>query len=611
MKTIGIKLADGSFFPVLQEGQPGQKQLELTTAHNNQTRVMVDLYRSSEASMDDAEYVDTLQIDNINEHPRGDATITFNVAIDENNELSANIVDAETGATSKTTIELVNRTLEERMADSLSDYDIAETEVSETEVLTEAITETPEIEITEDFVEPEPEEPVIEETFVEEPEVGDTEITDPVSSEPVDDGVDLTDFNPEDFALPETESDPVVDEYKESEPESEPEPESEKSEKAAVVAAAAGGGLLAAAMLLNKEDDAESEPEIEIEPETEVDPEIEIEESSDLNFDMEPEAVPDTDDFVVVEGLEEETEPGLPAFPDLDFNAESENTEAQIDTTLTDTTSIDSILDDTLSLDTTSVDTISDDSDFDLPDFSDEIPAEMDVPEMTTEDSTSLFDLPDFEDDIIQPAEPKSDLEMDWDFDDELTRAENSTFNSNSENSGLSFTGLYDKETELGDFEEEDDVKKRKTSVVICVICAIICIIAVLLILFVIPSKLNILQKNKKVEAPVPNVEVAVTEPEEEPEPIPEPEPEPVLSAKEDEIVIIEEAEEVKPEPPAPPKEEPKPDIIYKIKWGDTLWDIADTYYKNPWRYKKIARYNGIKDPDYIISGTKIKIPQE
>ena len=62
MKTIGIKLADGSFYPVLQEGLASEKKLDLTTAHNNQTKVMVDLYRSASCSMDDAEYVDSLQI---------------------------------------------------------------------------------------------------------------------------------------------------------------------------------------------------------------------------------------------------------------------------------------------------------------------------------------------------------------------------------------------------------------------------------------------------------------------------------------------------------------------------------------------------------------------
>ena len=93
-------------------------------------------------------------------------------------------------------------------------------------------------------------------------------------------------------------------------------------------------------------------------------------------------------------------------------------------------------------------------------------------------------------------------------------------------------------------------------------------------------------------------------------ETVQETKPEPVPQAKEDEVVVIEKAEEVKPVPP--PAAETKPaGVTYKIKWGDTLWDIADTYYKNPWRYKKIAKYNNIKNPDYIISGTVITIPAE
>ena len=58
MKTIGIKLADGSFYPVLEDNSNQEKTLDLTTANNNQTTVMVDLYRSSLCSMEDAEYVD-------------------------------------------------------------------------------------------------------------------------------------------------------------------------------------------------------------------------------------------------------------------------------------------------------------------------------------------------------------------------------------------------------------------------------------------------------------------------------------------------------------------------------------------------------------------------
>ena len=81
-----------------------------------------------------------------------------------------------------------------------------------------------------------------------------------------------------------------------------------------------------------------------------------------------------------------------------------------------------------------------------------------------------------------------------------------------------------------------------------------------------------------------------------------------VPEAKEDEIVIVEKAENVIPEQPELPEVKPQ-DIEYKIIWGDTLWDIADSYYKNPWRYKDIARYNEIRNPDHIISGTRITIP--
>ena len=52
-----------------------------------------------------------------------------------------------------------------------------------------------------------------------------------------------------------------------------------------------------------------------------------------------------------------------------------------------------------------------------------------------------------------------------------------------------------------------------------------------------------------------------------------------------------------------------KKSVRYRLRWGDTLWDISETFYKNPWKYKKIARYNGIKNPNRIIAGRYITIP--
>jgi nucleoid-associated protein YgaU len=67
--------------------------------------------------------------------------------------------------------------------------------------------------------------------------------------------------------------------------------------------------------------------------------------------------------------------------------------------------------------------------------------------------------------------------------------------------------------------------------------------------------------------------------------------------------------------PPAPVSSYKVPSTIppegapYKIRWGDTLWDISEAFYRNPWLYPRIARFNNIRNPDLIISGNTIRIP--
>ena len=79
-------------------------------------------------------------------------------------------------------------------------------------------------------------------------------------------------------------------------------------------------------------------------------------------------------------------------------------------------------------------------------------------------------------------------------------------------------------------------------------------------------------------------------------------------AAREDEIIIVE-------TPVVSPatydvEEEVLGEVIdYKIKWGDTLWDISKTYYKTPWQYQFLADYNGIKNPDFILAGAHLDIP--
>lgn len=236
--------------------------------------------------------------------------------------------------------------------------------------------------------------------------------------------------------------------------------------------------------------------------------------------------------------------------------------------------------------------------DFTLPDFDQE-----DVP--VDEPVDSKLDLPDFnEPNFDEPSfnEPDTfnaasdDFEMP-NFDEEAEQKQTAAPSS----SDMDFSDLYDDENEEGE-------KKTRLPVLICLICAIICILAVLL-LFVIPSRFNLFSSKNSQKSQQTQEQVAPLPPPAQKE---EPKPEPVApAAKENEIVVVEEAEIVVPDlPKVEEKKRPKV-ITYKIKWGDTLWDISAAYYKNPWRYKKIAKYNGIKNPDHIVSGTTIKIPEE
>jgi nitrate reductase NapE component len=65
------------------------------------------------------------------------------------------------------------------------------------------------------------------------------------------------------------------------------------------------------------------------------------------------------------------------------------------------------------------------------------------------------------------------------------------------------------------------------------------------------------------------------------------------------------------PATPAPAPAAPSQGTVtYRIKKGDTLWDISATYYRNPWLYPRLAKANSIPNPDLIFAGTRITIPE-
>ncbi len=120
--SIGIKLADGSFFPVMEEGAPAAKLLELTTVRDDQTSVQINLFRSETGTIDDAGYVGSLIIEDIQSKPAGDATIELTLKLDDQNDLSAEAVDLDSGFRQVLHVSL--ETLDNESVYSVPDFDL-------------------------------------------------------------------------------------------------------------------------------------------------------------------------------------------------------------------------------------------------------------------------------------------------------------------------------------------------------------------------------------------------------------------------------------------------------------------------------------------------------
>ena len=568
MKTIGIKLADGSFYPILEEGTAKTYQLDLTTVKDGQTKVQIDLYRSESGSMEDAQYVDTLEVSNLVPHPNGEADLHLSVALNEKNELDAKVIDEETGRKSETSVTLVSRTLAERA--NPANFELSEEQKDSAGQ--DKIDEIPEIAAGLD-----------EPTFAEDDFAAET-VEDSDFSEPEEDAQSEKPEELEFETVPFSFDSELENDVAEVDPDSkndEPQAEGFKAEDEPA---------------FDTKTDAPAEEKAESEEKSD-DSNIVSEDFEIPDFDKTSEKTKDgktkeADNFDAADNFE------LPEFPEDSLDSKTDDDFSG----LKDNDFADLKNDDFSDLKS---------EDFELPDFDKTVTENSAKPEGLS----GYFDDPAFKNDPVFNETNLDSTNNEIDFD---TSALDSPVASASP--AMDFSDLYDKETLDGKNnsydEEEETEKKTRVPVIICVVCAIICVIATLLILFVVPSKYNLLKNHKEkepteilsennsqtedsdIQQDIQNEEVAA-----EPEPAPE--------AVEDTVIVAPEPEVVVPVPPAPKPVEKAKDIKYRIRWGDTLWDISDAYYKNPWRYKKIARYNKIKDPDLIISGTDILIPVE
>ena len=93
---IGIKIANGDFYPILGENSTVKKRLVLTTVHDNQRSVQIDLYKSSTRTMVDALYIGSLIVESIKPRPRGEPSIELVISSTHGGEITADAVDMDT-----------------------------------------------------------------------------------------------------------------------------------------------------------------------------------------------------------------------------------------------------------------------------------------------------------------------------------------------------------------------------------------------------------------------------------------------------------------------------------------------------------------------------------
>ena len=543
-KSIGIRLADGSFYPILEDGKPQKKILELTTVSPNQEKILVHLYRSPDSTMKDAEYMFSLKIANLAPHTKGVPTFPLTLMLDENNNLTADCSDSESGATATRVY------LPEDQRNPTPDYTVvngnessAESPASETY---DADTLLPEI--TRD-------------------------------DEPQSPGIASQDTSDDLFSLPQS-----LKEF----------PSFTSS-----VSHRANPEKLDLPFL------DEQNPEDTVKSHTTSAPDFDLPDFDEKFFDT-----PDTALSTEAPEIKDSSTPDfdLPDFDEKFFDTSDTALPTEAPETKDSST-----------------------PDFDLPDFDEKffdtpdtaLPAE--APEtkgFSAQNSSSVnFDLPDFDppstekdfttdnfsiDDIdipefdseTKPFEVQEDSLPDFtnyelpDFDE----PQHSTDSLSQDFSPNYLTdSLFDRNEEsfYKDPDEEDKRSAHKLAVIICILCAIICLGALILITYIVPSKLKSAENSQTTTTFAGKNTVSETT---------------ENQAKENEIVIIETPSVI---PTIPEETDNKIEFVqYKIKWGDTLWDLAETYYNNPWLYKKIAAANSIPDPDKIIAGTTIVIPR-
>jgi hypothetical protein len=113
MAKVGIKLANGNFYPILDENSFAAKKLVLTTVRDGQTAAQIDFYRNDE-TVDDMQYIGTLVVDDFMQRYAGETSIDLRVQAAGNGLILAEAEETDSaGGTQTLEIDLNSLNMED------------------------------------------------------------------------------------------------------------------------------------------------------------------------------------------------------------------------------------------------------------------------------------------------------------------------------------------------------------------------------------------------------------------------------------------------------------------------------------------------------------------
>ncbi len=169
-EKIGIKIADGTYFPVLEENSSKRKRLILTTVNDNQSNVQIDLYKGEGEEFLNPSYVGSLTIDSIAPAEKGTPEIELKIGMNDENVLDAVAKDLASGTEESLSVSVASLPDE-------NTYDVPEFSLDEDDL-------DEDLSLSEDDFDEDFEDDVNEDLPLDEHETVDKEDTERVSEKP-------------------------------------------------------------------------------------------------------------------------------------------------------------------------------------------------------------------------------------------------------------------------------------------------------------------------------------------------------------------------------------------------------------------------------------------